>query len=363
MKPGLQHMELLCAELGHPERYFRSIHIVGTNGKGETAFLLAEILRAHEKRVGLFTSPHLVSVRDRIRVDGQMVRDNLFDLALDAVRQAAERKGILPSFFETLTLAAFLVFMQERVEIACLEAGLGGRLDCTRVARGSLTLLTSIGLDHTAILGETKEKILLEKMLIAEPGSLLLVGDLEHPLKGMAKELSRNAAKILLTNQYNKTLTNSVIKKSIWHGRLERLGSEWILDGAHNPAAAQYLAGRLQSLHPRQKFPVLFASLADNDTEGVVAALAPIASEWRACATSHTRMRSPQETAEICARVTGIQTKVVDLDTELAQAPPAPTLVAGSLYLVGHAIAKLAGRYEQLAEFRGLEEFSNEQRI
>ena len=164
MVPGLESTRALCDALGNPERKFRSIHVVGTNGKGSTSYYLAGVLQAHGKKTGLYVSPHLVSLRERIRIDDTPISDEDLDRLLLRVKSAAQSVAVEPTFFEVLTLVAFLYYAERGVDVAVLEAGMGGRLDSTAVAGGEIAVVTSIGLEHTEVLGPTESAILREKM-------------------------------------------------------------------------------------------------------------------------------------------------------------------------------------------------------
>jgi dihydrofolate synthase/folylpolyglutamate synthase len=179
-KFDLKHMRILLAALGHPERTFPSVLIAGTNGKGSTAATLASILQASGLKTGLYTSPHLVSINERIRLDGAPVADDDFALLHDVVGRTAERlveEGDLPwhpSFFEMLTAMAFGYFAWRRPDVVVLEVGMGGRLDATNVVAPRLSILTDVSLDHQKYLGETVAEIAREKAGIIRPGGVVV---------------------------------------------------------------------------------------------------------------------------------------------------------------------------------------------
>src|SRR5690242_18814204 len=179
-KFDLAHMRVLLAGLRHPERAFPSALIAGTNGKGSTAATLASILRASGLRTGLYTSPHLVRINERIRIDGEQIDDDRFALLHDLVARTAERlveDGELPwqpSFFEMLTAMAFEHFATSKVDIAVLEVGMGGRLDATNVVDPRLSVITDISLDHQKFLGNTIAEITREKAGIIRPGGVVV---------------------------------------------------------------------------------------------------------------------------------------------------------------------------------------------
>ena len=179
-KFDLAHMRVLLAALNHPERRFPGVLIAGTNGKGSTAATLASILRASGLRTGLYTSPHLVRINERIRIGGIEISDDDFALLHDVVDRTAERlveDGELPwhpSFFEMLTAIAFEYFAQNKVEIAVLEVGMGGRLDATNVIEPRVSVITDVSLDHQKFLGNTVAEIAHEKAGIIRPGGVVV---------------------------------------------------------------------------------------------------------------------------------------------------------------------------------------------
>ena len=179
-KFDLAHMRVLLAALDNPERRFPCVLIAGTNGKGSTASTLASILQASGLRTGLYTSPHLVRINERIRIDGEQIGDDDFALVHDLVDRTAERlvsEGELPwhpSFFEMLTAIAFEHFARRKVDIAVLEVGMGGRLDATNVVEPRVSVITDISLDHQKYLGDTVAEIAAEKAGIIRPGGVVV---------------------------------------------------------------------------------------------------------------------------------------------------------------------------------------------
>jgi dihydrofolate synthase/folylpolyglutamate synthase len=179
-KFDLAHMRVLLGALNNPERRFPGVLIAGTNGKGSTAATMASILQASGLRVGLYTSPHLVRINERIRINGESIRDDDFALLHDVVDRTAERlvsEGELPwhpSFFEMLTAMAFEYFARKKIEIAVLEVGMGGRLDATNVIEPRVSVITDISLDHQKFLGDTVTEIAREKAGIIRPGGVVV---------------------------------------------------------------------------------------------------------------------------------------------------------------------------------------------
>src|SRR6266571_6091789 len=179
-KFDLEHMRVLLRALDHPERRFPSVLIAGTNGKGSTAATLASILQASGLRTGLYTSPHLLRINERIRINGETIADGKFALLHDVVERTAERlieDGELPwhpSFFEMLTAIAFEHFANSKLDIAVLEVGMGGRLDATNVVEPLVSVITDISLDHQKFLGNTVGEIAREKVGIIRPEGVVV---------------------------------------------------------------------------------------------------------------------------------------------------------------------------------------------
>ena len=177
-KPGLENTLRLMAHVGNPHEALKAVHVAGTNGKGSTSHLIAAALQAAGLRVGLFTSPHLVSLTERIRVNGKPIPEET--VAAFVTKHKAFLDELQPSFFETMTALGFWYFVQQNVDIAVIETGLGGRLDSTNVLTPVLSVITNIGMDHTEFLGNTLAKIAREKAGIIKPGVPCVIGE-THP--------------------------------------------------------------------------------------------------------------------------------------------------------------------------------------
>jgi len=358
----LSNIKTLCKALGQPQKSFESIHIVGTNGKGSTSFYLANILQAHGVCTGLFTSPHLVDVRERFWLNGKLISQHDFDSILHRVEKAAEAAKIEPSFFEVLTAVAFVWFKEKKVQVAVLEAGLGGRLDSTKVAEGRIAAITGIGLDHTDMLGSTHEQILKEKLGILKKGATLLLGNLPRnliskcPKHIKAKKITPalqtgNFGKIYAKNaelacaiakeflfsilhyKFSITAARTALKASSWPGRMQIMNN-LILDGAHNPQAAKILVKCLKEKRI-PPLPCVFASLSDKDTQGVLKALKPHITVCYPMPLETPRARSVNEISEIC-KTLGIKTK--PFSKSVIKKSKTRILATGSLYLVGELL-------------------------
>lgn len=199
--PGLGTTRTLASRLGNPQDAFRCIHVGGTNGKGSTAHTLAAILGEAGYKVGLYTSPHILDFRERIRVDGKMIEK---EAVIDFMERFRELKGaIVPSYFELLTLMAFDYFVRCKVDVAVIEVGLGGRLDSTNIIHPELSIITNISLDHTALLGNTEEAIAAEKAGIIKPGVPAVIGRAEGAVrKVFADKAMQEGAPIYFAGDY-----------------------------------------------------------------------------------------------------------------------------------------------------------------
>ena len=206
-RPGLDRMHALLDALGNPQRAFPVIHVAGTNGKGSTSSLAASVVQATGRRVGLHTSPHLTTLRERMRVDGQPAPPAWLDAAADrltgvvpgGVAGALDEVG--PSFFEATVALSLLYFAEQAVDLAVVEVGLGGRLDATGVVEPVVSVVTHVGLDHTELLGETRPEIAREKAGIARPGVPLLHAVEGEAVGALEAEASRRGAPVEAVRQ------------------------------------------------------------------------------------------------------------------------------------------------------------------
>ena len=188
-KPDLSNTIKICAALGNPENKFRSVHIAGTNGKGSTSHLLAAVLQEAGYKTGLYTSPHLKDFRERIRINGKMIpKPRVVKFVADH-KKAVE--NVQPSFFEWTVGLAFDYFAKEKVAIAVIETGLGGRLDSTNVITPLVSVITNISLDHTNLLGKTLKKIATEKAGIIKPGIPVVIGETQQEVKAVFEKKAK----------------------------------------------------------------------------------------------------------------------------------------------------------------------------
>lgn len=322
---GLDRMRALLAELGEPQDRYPAIHVVGTNGKSTATVTIEQLLLREGLSVGSTISPHIARWSERIRIDGEEAD---FEAAVARVRRPAER--LRATQFEIVTAAALTAFAHAEVDVAVVEAGLGGRLDATNVLRTRVVLLTNVGLDHTDVLGDTREAIAQEKLAVARAEAVVVLPDDEfaHLVPGRTVVLggAREAAEAFLGRSLDAGVSVAL------PGRLERREGE-VRDGAHNPDGVRYLVDRL----PGGEYSIVASILADKDVDAMLALLSTVGSRFVATRSSSARALPAEELAER-ARAFFSRVEVVAEPTaalrrghELGE----PVLVTGSLYLLG----------------------------
>lgn len=401
VRPGLDTTQTLCDALNSPQKSFETIHVVGTNGKGSTSYYLSLILSAHGKKTALYTSPHLVSLRERLRIGNIPVSEMELNEALLEVQQAAIQTKITPTYFEALTVAAFLICRNKKIDVLVAEAGLGGKFDATAIAQGKMTVLTSIGLEHTAVLGYTLEAILGEKLGIMKKKSKLVhfpipehlwqefekqkkiiefqeVPNYSFPCPSLKNKgihykenakLALSAAQNFLEESFKKEIAENALKNVFWPGRMQLLydkqgNLKFILDGAHNSHAITRLAETLNTEFPNQKFPTLLGVLQDKDLKEMLNILQNHILKYYPVRTPYERFRNTETmTQEILnlgfmAENAGMISR--ELLYQIANENKTPILITGSLYLIGACIEFLKEDFDDLAFFRGMKLENNE---
>lgn len=407
MRPGLDRVEALLDRLGRPERLFKAIHVVGTNGKSSTTRYAAAILAAHGSRSAAYLSPHITGYPERVLVDGRPVGDEAFGAAVEEVRGLI---GGLPADlgettqYEVLTVAALLAMARAGVRTAAVEAGLGGRLDATNVLHAPVVVLTNIGLEHTDVLGDTREQILAEKVAVIHGGDAVFGGleGLEQPadahctaVGARAHHLGRhvfvsgvpacftvtiaddgaeyrdlavmtpatyqvgNAALAVAAVHYllgglRTSAVRSALAGVVVPGRLQVVGSRPLVvaDGAHNPHGMAALAAALPSLALPRPTVALLGMLADKDVDGMLRTVLPLVDRVVCTRAAEPRSLPAAELAERAAKVGGsavgpapawIDDPVAAYDAALAEAGrEGSVLITGSLYLLEDLAAVLA---------------------
>jgi dihydrofolate synthase/folylpolyglutamate synthase len=339
---GLDRMRALLALLGEPQRGLRAIHVVGTNGKSTTTRMIEALLLAEGIVTGAYLSPHITSWAERIRVEGAECD---LEQVLDVVRGPATE--VEATQFETLTAAAFVAFARGSVTAAVMEAGLGGRLDATNVLdRTTTVVLTNVGLEHTEVLGSTREAIAREKLAVVRPGCTVVLGEPEFEelawAAGASKvELVASGESVDLARVATEAFLGYVVDPSpalavSLPGRLERRAGE-IRDGAHNPDGVRWLVEQLQG----ERFTLCVSLLADKDAETMLAGLSQLGSTLVATASSNARVLPADALARIAGRHFDRVKSVAEPVAAVARAHELgePVLVTGSLYLLADLAA------------------------
>ena len=349
---GLDRIKALLADLGDPQLRYPSIHVVGTNGKSTVTRTIEELLANEGVAVGAYFSPHVRDWSERIRVRGAEAD---FEAAVARVRAAAERRDATQ--FEVLTAAALAEFAAADVDVAVVEAGLGGRHDATNVLRSPVQVLTNVGLEHTEVLGTTREAIAAEKLAVVQPGATVILGE------GQWEELAREqgAAQVVVTARSNLALALAAAEAFLGRpadghvevdlaGRLERKSDDplEIWDGAHNLDGVGYVLARV----PTARYVLLASILADKDVDGMLAALSVLGDRLIATSSSNDRALSAADLAERARPYFG-QIEAVDDPVEAlsrARALAEPLLVTGSLYLLADLAKDESVRWRTLAK-------------
>ena len=379
IKLGLENIQRLIVALHVDLGEARVIHVAGTNGKGSACAMIDSILRAQKYRTGLFTSPHLVTFRERIRVDGEMISEDAVGKGLTSIRDLVRDWDPPPTFFEIATALALKYFSSAKVNIAILETGLGGRLDATNALQSDVSIITAIDLDHQQWLGQSLREIAHEKAGIIKPripvvaaaqapeaekvirdraaqceASLQFVNDpyQKSPVSLSGEHQKENAALALAALRVARIdIDDSAITRGLasidWPARFQHWDDRIVIDGAHNPAAARVLAQTWRGTFGDQRASLILAILSDKDLPGICKALAPIADSVFLPKIRSDRAVSPDDLAKVLSVNTpslpySITSSVADALKE-ARAKSQRILLTGSLHFAGETLAYLRG--------------------
>jgi len=406
-KPGLDTTRRLAGLVNSPQNRLRFIHVAGTNGKGSTCAMLESIYRAAGLRVGLFTSPHLVSFTERIQVNRQPIAEN------DVARFVQEIQPFLkqfpaeahPTLFEVVTVMALRHFAEQRCDLVIWETGLGGRLDATNIVTPLASVITNIGLDHQQWLGDTHEKIAAEKAGIIKPGvpvitaaepgrGLEVIADAAHQLDSQLTVIDRNdacgafldEARLPLLGEHQRlnaavaVATVRAVESRIpvaqemilaglsrvqWPGRMQLAttpgGQTVLLDGAHNIHSVEALAAAFTQQFPTTQPAMILGVLADKDWRQLAETLAPLARRILLVPVNSERTLHPAELLPACRAANPAASAEVceSLADALARSKDEPfLLITGSLYLIGEAMERLQLLPRPPADERGLNEWT-----
>jgi dihydrofolate synthase / folylpolyglutamate synthase len=402
IKLGLENIQRSLDELGlgsarasravfgaSPKTSLKVIHVAGTNGKGSVCAMIDSILRAQRYRTGLFTSPHLITFRERIRLNGEMISEDAVAGGLTGIRDLVIDWDPHPTFFEVTTALALKYFSDTNIDIVILETGLGGRLDATNAVQSNVSVITPIDFDHEKWLGQSLREIAAEKAGIIKPTVPVISAaqrpEAEEVIRARAAECeapvefvtaSYDKTPIALVGPYQKQnaalaiaairagkfeVGNSAITRGLatveWPARFQKSDEYTIIDGAHNPSAARALAQTWREIFGGLRATLILAILYDKDLRGICEALAPISDYVFLPKIRSERAALPEDLARVVSTITRpLPCSVVsslDEALALAHAKPNPILITGSLHFVGEVLAHLRGEpaaFEECAQ-------------
>ena len=394
-KPGLERIGELCERLGHPEKKLRFIHVAGTNGKGSFCSMTESVLRAAGYKTGLYTSPYIREFNERMQICGENISNAELTELTEYIKPIADSMTDKPTEFELITALAFEYFARNNCDVVVLEAGLGGRLDSTNIISDPvLSVITGIALDHTAILGDTVEKIAAEKAGIIKPGVPVVFGGEDESAARVIKEKAdekgsefirvdyaklkninatleetafdyglhtcisinllglyqpKNAAVVLnavdTLNKYGFEISEEAIreglKSAVWHARFEKVSAEplIIFDGAHNPQGIEQAVRSIKHYFGENKVYLLTGVLKDKNYTEIAKMLSTVADRAFTLTPDSPRALSAEEYAEVLGSV-GIDASAFgSIEKALGAAKSAaaesgkPLICLGSLYV------------------------------
>jgi len=379
IKLGLKNIVKLLKAIGIHETNIPIIHVAGTNGKGSTCAFIDSILQQSGYKTGLFTSPHLISFCERIRISGKPITEIEIAKRINAIKNLVSKWDEEPTFFEIVTALALKFFTDEQVDVAIIEVGLGGRLDSTNVVQPNVCVITPISLDHQHILGDSIAEIASEKAGIIKPGKPVISAQqnieakaiLESrcnelnssiefvdsslnfkkiPLKGEHQKANATLA-IATAKKFSKSISTDScfegIAKTVWRGRFERFpqrgGFDIVVDGAHNKEGAIALISTWNEIYGDNKATVIFASAANKDLKSIIGPIEKVASRLIV-----TKPETPRTLASYNEVIRHVSENIrVEKENsvlkaiEIAKESKNNILIAGSLFLVAEALAIL----------------------
>ncbi|MEP6602808.1 MAG: folylpolyglutamate synthase/dihydrofolate synthase family protein [Spartobacteria bacterium] len=387
IKLGLENIQRLIAELHVDLAQSRVIHVAGTNGKGSVCAMIDSICRAANYQTGLFTSPHLVTFRERIRVNGEIISEDAVATGLTIIRDLLRDWDPHPTFFEITTALALKHFTGAKIDIVILEIGLGGRLDATNAVQSTVAVITPIDLDHQKWLGETLAEIASEKAGIIKPKTAVVSASQlpeaakvirsraaeceapsqiveesyeQSPIALRGAHQKQNAALAIAAIRAGKIdIDDAAIARGLlsveWPARFQCWDDRIIIDGAHNPASARVLAETWRENFGEQRATLILAVLSDKDLRGICEALAPISDFIFLPHIRSERAVDPKELANVLVDLAMKHEVCADIAEALAKARalPSPILLTGSLHFAGEALAHLQGQpaaFEECAQ-------------
>ncbi len=381
---NLKRMQILLDWAGHPEKNFFPVLIAGTKGKGSTGFFLESILSASGISAGFYSSPHLETPRERIRLNGRMISESAWTRGFEKIKSILERHSLPKTlgdftYFEIMTLLALLVFKERKVKIGIFEAGMGGRLDATNVLNAKIAILTPVYLDHEAFLGNTIAKIAREKVAIVRPGADVVVSpQLQEADQVIRQDIDKKRARLwpvvpihnrelglqgdyqtvnagaalqvarLLEQKYGFQIREkdglSGLTRKNWPGRWELLEKdrEYLLDGAHNPSSIEALVRNLKKQFAKRESILIFGTSRDKKSAAMLKALSGFFDKVILSPTINPRTREvgnllaeSRNLFKMIFPVSGVQ-EALELSRKLSESKTL-IVITGSFYLIGEA--------------------------
>ncbi|MBL9145818.1 MAG: bifunctional folylpolyglutamate synthase/dihydrofolate synthase [Verrucomicrobiaceae bacterium] len=382
IKLGLDNVRKLLREMELPDEAQKFIHVAGTNGKGSVCAFIHSIMKSGGINAGLFTSPHLIQFRERVRDTERMINSSEIVQKLEALRSKVTEWDPHPTFFELTFALALDWFRDRKNEWVVLETGLGGRLDATNALKPEVTVITSVSMDHQGLLGESLREIAREKAGIIKPGIPVLtikqhpdvmeiismtarergapLQVVTTPVRGYELGLAGQhqlwnaalavAALKAVGLRFPESVLRAGLKQVDWPARFQRLDADnrMILDGAHNIDSAETLVRTWQQKFPGEKASIVFGAASSKDVRAILRAMQPIAARWHFTGFQSTRSAPPAHIREVLAAMFGpsVETHVhesPDLAIAAAKKGKERTLITGSLYLAGEVLAHVRG--------------------
>lgn len=378
IKLGLDSIQRLLTALDVPPKSQRIIHVAGTNGKGSTCAMIDAMCRAQGYRSGLFTSPHLITYRERIRVNGDMVSESETAAGLELIRELVRGWDPHPTFFEITTALALWHFRRTACEIVVLETGMGGRLDATNAVAPVVSVITPIGYDHQKWLGDSLTQIAAEKAGIVKPQTPVVSAAQPAEAAVVIKERAQEcrASLVTVTDSYrasriglpgehqreNAALAIAALRAAeieidddarefglatvSWPARFQRCSDQVVVDGAHNPAGARVLADTWRSVFGKERAAIILAVLRDKDAAAIVRELAPIGARFLLPSSRAERALPPPELAAIVGEAAPEIPVITAASYSAAMNSTHATervLITGSLHFAGEVLATIQG--------------------
>lgn len=382
IKLGLDNVRKLLREMELPDEGQKFIHVAGTNGKGSVCAFIHSIMKSGGINAGLFTSPHLIQFRERVRDTERMIESSEIVEKLASLRTKVTEWDPHPTFFELTFALALDWFRDRKNEWVVLETGLGGRLDATNALKPEVTVITSVSMDHQGLLGESLREIAREKAGIIKPGIPVLtikqhpdvmeiismtarergapLQVVTTPVRGYELGLAGQhqlwnaalavAALKAVGLRFPESVLRAGLKQVDWPARFQRLDADnrMILDGAHNIDSAETLVRTWQQKFPGEKASIVFGAASSKDVRAILRAMQPIAARWHFTGFQSTRSAPPAHIREVLAAMFGpsVETHVhesPDLAIAAAKKGKERTLITGSLYLAGEVLAHVRG--------------------